>query len=239
MVDVYSDLTLREKELLKAIVELYCKTKKPVSSFDLAKHLNYSLSPATLRNDSLLLTEKGYLKKIHSFSGRVPTDKGLRFYLFSCLKENRRWKSLERKIIDETEEFLSRFQRIKSFQEIITEIISRKLKSYSFFYSYEKGEIFSKGLNFLMSEISDLEEEHLDKLGIFLDNLDEILEKMILKEEINFFIGKENPYLELEPFAMIVALNKKRKDIFGVLSHKRNLYFKNIVILKAIKNFID
>jgi len=239
MVDVYSDLTLREKELLKAIVELYCKTKKPVSSFDLAKHLNYSLSPATLRNDSLLLTEKGYLKKIHSFSGRVPTDKGLRFYLVSSLTGDEKWKNLEKKVIQETEEIVSRFQEIKSFQEIITEIIARKLKSYSFFYSYEKKEIFSKGLNFLMSEISDLKGRHLNRLGFFLDNLDEILKKMILKEEINFFIGEENPYLKLEPLAMIVALNKKRKNALGVLAHKRNLYFKNIVILKAIKNFIN
>ena len=239
MVDFYSDLTLREKELLKAIVELYCKTKKPVSSFDLAKHLNYSLSPATLRNDSLLLTEKGYLKKIHSFSGRVPTSKGLRFYLVSSLTGDEKWKNLEKKVIQETEEIVSRFQEIKSFQEIITEIIARKLKSYSFFYSYEKKEIFSKGLNFLMSEISDLKGRHLNRLGFFLDNLDEILKKMILKEEINFFIGEENPYLKLEPLAMIVTLNKKRKNALGVLAHKRNLYFKNIVILKAIKNFIN
>jgi len=239
MVDVYSDLNLREKELLKIIVDLYCKTKKPVSSFSLAKQLKYSLSPATLRNDCFSLTEKGYLKKIHSFSGRVPTSKGLRFYLVSSLTGDEKWKNLEKKVIQETEEIVSRFQEIKSFQEIITEIIARKLKSYSFFYSYEKKEIFSKGLNFLMSEISDLKGRHLNRLGFFLDNLDEILKKMILKEEINFFIGEENPYLKLEPLAMIVALNKKRKDIFGVLSHKRNLYFKNIVILKAIKNFIN
>lgn len=234
----FSDLTSREKEVLKALIELYCKKREPISSFLLYESLNHIVSPATLRNECFSLTKKGYLKKIHSFSGRIPTDKGLKFYLFSML-EDEHLKKLEERLTYKVKEILSSCESPKNFQEALTEVISQRCQSYSFFYSYQDQEFIIKGLKFLINEINFLKEKHWEELGNFLDNLEEILKNMKIKEEMEFFIGKENPYLKLEPLAMVITFNKNRNKALGILGHKKILFFKNIAFLRVVKNFID
>ena len=72
-------LTKRQEELLKLIVENYIKTVKPVSSKALCEELN--CSSATVRNEMAALEVRGLLEKTHISSGRVPSDKGYRYYV--------------------------------------------------------------------------------------------------------------------------------------------------------------
>lgn len=75
------ELTQREKEILKEIVTHYLACSEPISSRYLSKIGKFSLSPATIRNVMLDLEEKGYLYQPHISSGRIPTDKGFKFYI--------------------------------------------------------------------------------------------------------------------------------------------------------------
>ncbi len=242
MEEKFDDLSFRERDILKEIIDLYCQQKTPISSLYLAKKLNYRFSPATIRNDFLSLTNKGYLKKIHSFSGRVPTNQGLRFYINYILREKILEKE-EKVFSQQIERILFSFLKIRNrenqLEEKLSEIIAQRCQGYSFFYSLKDEEIIARGFRFLIREIEDLKTEHLLELGKFLDNLENILRNLKLKEEINFFIGEENPYLKLEPLAMVVALNKKKNKMLGLLGHKKILYFKNLAILRAGKRFFD
>ena len=74
----------RQKELLKLIVEDYIKTARPVSSKSLCEILN--CSSATIRNEMSYLEEIGYLEKTHTSSGRVPSEKGYRYYVDNIMK---------------------------------------------------------------------------------------------------------------------------------------------------------
>jgi heat-inducible transcriptional repressor len=78
---------LREKDrvILKAIVELYLKVGKPVSSGLLFQKKVIADSSATIRNIMAKLEEMGWLSQPHASAGRIPTDKGLRFYVSSLL----------------------------------------------------------------------------------------------------------------------------------------------------------
>lgn len=69
----------RKKELLKEIVENYVKTVKPVGSKSLCKKLK--CSSATIRNEMAILESMGYIEKNHISSGRVPSEKGYKFYV--------------------------------------------------------------------------------------------------------------------------------------------------------------
>ncbi len=69
----------RKKELLKEIVENYVKTVKPVGSNSLCKKLK--CSSATIRNEMALLENMGYIEKNHISSGRIPSEKGYRYYV--------------------------------------------------------------------------------------------------------------------------------------------------------------
>lgn len=69
----------RQKELLKLIVEDYIKTVKPVSSKSLCDILN--CSSATIRSEMSILEDEGLLEKTHISSGRIPSEKGYRYYV--------------------------------------------------------------------------------------------------------------------------------------------------------------
>ncbi|HVZ58774.1 MAG TPA: hypothetical protein VG935_03430 [Patescibacteria group bacterium] len=81
------NLTQRQIEILRAIIEEYIETAEPVGSETLEKKYNLSASPATIRNEMVRLSESGYLKKPHSSAGRVPTPMGMKFYVTQLMKE--------------------------------------------------------------------------------------------------------------------------------------------------------
>lgn len=74
----------REKEILKVIVEEYIKTAKPISSSEICKIVK--CSSATIRNEMVYLSDLGYLEKNHFASGRVPSEKGYKYYVDNLMK---------------------------------------------------------------------------------------------------------------------------------------------------------
>ena len=77
-------LNNRQEELLKLIVESYIKTARPVGSHALCDALN--VSSATIRNEMSLLEDEGLLEKTHTSSGRIPSEKGYRYYVDKIMK---------------------------------------------------------------------------------------------------------------------------------------------------------
>lgn len=77
------DKTISEREqiILQAIVRSYITTAEPVGSRAIVKRFELDLSPATVRNVMADLEEAGYLQQLHTSSGRVPTDRGYRYYV--------------------------------------------------------------------------------------------------------------------------------------------------------------
>ncbi len=74
----------RQKNILKSIVEEYIKTAHPVGSKSLCK--KFKVSSATIRNDMGILEDLGYLEKQHISSGRIPSEKGYRYYVDNLME---------------------------------------------------------------------------------------------------------------------------------------------------------
>lgn len=87
LVLIMHNLTQRQVEILKSIIEEYIETAQPVGSETIEKKRNISASPATIRNEMVKLSEYGYLKKLHSSAGRLPTAQGIKFYVRELMKE--------------------------------------------------------------------------------------------------------------------------------------------------------
>jgi heat-inducible transcriptional repressor len=77
-------LNPRQNNILKMIVEDYIKTARPVGSKSICDTLD--LSSATIRNEMAFLEEEGLLEKTHTSSGRVPSEKGYRYYVDNLMK---------------------------------------------------------------------------------------------------------------------------------------------------------
>ncbi len=81
-----TDLTERQLQILKTIVEEYIETAEPVGSDTLDKKFNLGVSPATIRNEMQKLTNAGFLKQPHTSSGRTPTSGALKLYVDKLMK---------------------------------------------------------------------------------------------------------------------------------------------------------
>lgn len=76
----------RKKEILAAIVNVHVATGQPVGSMSLAQQSSERLSSATIRNICAELEDEGYLTHPHTSAGRMPTDKGYRFYVDNVIR---------------------------------------------------------------------------------------------------------------------------------------------------------
>ncbi|HAU98707.1 MAG: Heat-inducible transcription repressor hrcA [Microgenomates group bacterium GW2011_GWF2_45_18] len=75
------DLTSRQIQILKAVIEEYLKTAEPIGSDTIDRKFNLGVSPATIRSELAYLGDQGYLKQPHSSAGRVPTPMALKLYV--------------------------------------------------------------------------------------------------------------------------------------------------------------
>lgn len=83
---VHEELNEREKLILRSIVQQFILTAAPVGSRYIAKKYEVGFSPATIRNVMADLEESGYINHPHTSAGRVPTDKGYRYYVDSLME---------------------------------------------------------------------------------------------------------------------------------------------------------
>ncbi len=119
----------RKSNILESLTSLYIDTARPVSSSLIKDEFNFSVSSATIRNILVELEEFGYIEQPHTSSGRVPTDKGYRFYIDSLMKRrslrDEEKKELKlaclssarktRDIIDKTSEILAQISNEAAF----------------------------------------------------------------------------------------------------------------------------
>src|ERR1043165_1398647 len=94
------ELDSRAREVLREIVMQHVSTGEAISSRSLAKCGRFQLSPASLRNVMADLEDAGYLAQPHTSAGRVPTDRGYRFFI-DHLMRSRSLTQHEREAIDE------------------------------------------------------------------------------------------------------------------------------------------
>ena len=84
-----TDFEQRKNKILELIIEAYVSTASPVGSEFVSKKLRSSLSSATIRNIMVELEDAGFLEQPHTSAGRVPTDRGYRFYVDSVMDMRR------------------------------------------------------------------------------------------------------------------------------------------------------
>lgn len=97
----------RKKQILQAIVDTYIRSAEPVGSRALSRNYNLGISAATIRNEMADLEESGYLAQPHTSSGRIPSNKGYRYYV-DCLMSKEQINSSQAELIKSEYEELRR-----------------------------------------------------------------------------------------------------------------------------------
>ena len=98
------DLDERKVKILDAIIRNYLATGEPVGSRTISKFTDLNLSSATIRNEMSDLEELGYILQPHTSAGRIPSDKGYRFYVDHLMQEkDREVAEMKEFVIEKTE----------------------------------------------------------------------------------------------------------------------------------------
>jgi heat-inducible transcriptional repressor len=234
------NLTQRQVEILRSIIEEYITSAGPVGSETLEKKYNMTASPATIRNEMVRLTQMGYLQKPHSSAGRVPTPKGMKFYVDELMKEKElstvEEVSLKEQVWDDRE------QETKCLREV-ARMLAQKTGSVAIATS-ENGEIIAAGYaNILkMPEFYDM--RTTEALLSILEEEDYIRSLFVGEDEsdIHVLLGDQlGPRLQ-GPYGFVYAnftTSLQHKGEIGVIGPARQNYAQVVPMVRYVSQLIN
>ncbi len=112
------ELDDRKVTILKAIIKTYLETGEPVGSRTISKFTDLKLSSATIRNEMSDLEEMGYIQQPHTSAGRIPSDKGYRFYVDQIMQEK------EQEVTEVKELMIQRVDRIELILKKLAQLLA-------------------------------------------------------------------------------------------------------------------
>lgn len=233
-------LTDRQNKILKVIIEEYIETAEPVGSETLDKKYSLGISPATIRNEMVRLTEQGYLRQPHTSSGRVPTSAGFKFYIENLM---------EKKDLTVAEEVAAkeavwdhRFELDHLLREM-TRTLANRTRTLAV-ATTDEGDLYSAGY----ANILDLPEFYdIDVTRSVLSLLDEesllqsIFDKVFGEDQIHILFGEEIEREFLQPCSLVFTHFEIKPQIhgaIGVIGPSRLNYPRVIPMIEYFGNLI-
>lgn len=216
------DITDRQQQLLKVIIELYVKTGEPAASDVIEKTYDLGISPATIRNEMVKLTDLGYLRQPHVSAGRVPTPQGFRLYINQLMKEK------ELPVVDEVmirQQMLDTRTEFDRMLQTATRALARKCGTLALVVN-DDDVYYSGAANILdLPEFFDIDVARF-VLSLFDEYsvLQQIINKASGEDPLHIIFGEETGFASLAPtsFAFLnFESGGKRPGVIGVIGPDR------------------
>ncbi|MCM8799487.1 MAG: hypothetical protein NC900_01985 [Candidatus Omnitrophica bacterium] len=230
----------RKKSILSATINKYIKEAVPVSSEDMAKE--FSLSSATIRNVFKELEGEGFLTHPYTSGGRIPTDKGYRYYVDFLLSEAELLDEEKQRIL---QEYKKKIDRLEELLEKTSEVIS-EITHYTSLVSFVEWQdrFLYKGLSFILEQPEFKEIERVYHLIHILEEKQRLLEILNrnFKEKIKIYIGEELGCNEMKHCALVVSnycVKKEPKGRIAILGPKRMQYHHIIPTLNYTSDLLS
>jgi heat-inducible transcriptional repressor len=232
----------RLQQLLRAIVEEYIRTAKPVGSKALADAYGFEFSPATIRNDMAVLEEDGYIVQPHTSAGRVPTEQGYQYYIRHFLTgEQPRHLNRRQK---ESLELAAAKQQRRDNHDLFRQLAKTmaQLTNEAVIVSAPDADYYYTGISHILAKPDFAETQTLVSVGEVFDRLDELMQAVnsAMTEQLQVMIGHDNPISQ--QCALIVAQydgEGNQRGMIGILGPMRMDYAKNIAILQYAESLIE
>lgn len=235
------DLTPRQIQILKAVIEEYIDSAEPVGSDVLEKKHNVGVSPATIRNEMVALTQKGFLRQPHTSSGRVPSPKALKLYVHQLMDEKK---------LSVAEEVAAKEQVMHSKDDINSRMheVMRALASQTHSLAVaatNEGDIWHAGY----ANILDIPEFYnIDVTSRVLSLLDEVgqlqelfFERVAWDEPIEVVFGEEIGWPHFEPVGVVACQCPTSRGLttIGVIGPIRFNYQSVIPIVRYFGQLVS
>ncbi|HLD27743.1 MAG TPA: hypothetical protein VJB39_02750 [Patescibacteria group bacterium] len=220
----------RKKALLSQIIIEYIKSATPVGSKLLENKSSLGVSSATIRNEMAELEKEGYIIQPHTSAGRVPTEKGYKFFLANYVKEGKisskeeqslRQSITQSQIAEETVKALA-----KRLVELSNNAVVAAFSPHNFYYT---------GLSSLFNQPEFKNFNLIQDISQIIDQLDNIVGGIFDDiDKTTVFIGSANPFGDGCSVILGRWKYKKISGLMGILGPMRMDYEKNLGLINFI-----
>lgn len=217
-------MTDRQIAILSAIIEQYAEVAAPVGSVMLAKL--FGVSSATIRAEMARLEEMGLIAQPHTSAGRIPTDKGYRFYV-NALTEADAYTPAQLDRSARAIEARVHTHKDRADRAIRSAVDSLVDLTQNLGLATIGDELYFSGIGNLFSQPEFMQGNHVQAVARLLDNLEPWLREAAPNEPLNVFIGSENPIGKSSGATLIISRFRSPysdKSYIGVLGPTRQSY---------------
>ena len=215
-------MTERQKQILSAIIEQYAEVAVPVGSSLLAKV--FGVSSATIRAEMAELERLGFIAQPHTSAGRVPTDKGYRFYV------NNISEAVPTNVESRHERALTaRVQHAGLPERTIRNAVDTLVElTHNLGLATIGNQLYISGLSNLFGQPEFMSStQQVQQVASLLDNLEPWLREAAPNEPLSVFIGAENPIGRSAGVSLIISRFRSPfsdRSYIGVLGPTRQSY---------------
>lgn len=230
----------RHAHLLKGFVDEYIATGKPVGSERLIDALDVSVSSATIRNMLRSLEDEGYIMQPHTSAGRIPTDKGYRYYIDQLSFKEPSEKRV-RALTDTYREYQEEYARpARAAAKMLAEMAHTMAIGG---WMHDK-DIQGAGISQVFEEDEGQAQEAAREISLLFDNIERYAHKFAdtASNAVTVYIGSENPIFETEHTSIIVKtmrLPTGETALLLLAGPKRMPYKRNVALLNALSSIIE
>lgn len=216
-------MTERQAKILAAIIEQYAEVAVPVGSVTLAKL--FGVSSATIRSEMARLEEAGLIQQPHTSAGRIPTDKGYRFYVNQITDANTAPLQLDRGVRAIEARVSTHGDRAdRAIRSAVDSLVDL---THNLGLATIGDELYLAGMGNLFSQPEFLRGTNVQGVARLLDNLEPWLREAAPNEPLNVYIGSENPIGKTSGASLIVSRFRSPysdRSYIGVLGPTRQSY---------------
>ncbi|MBW1679292.1 MAG: heat-inducible transcription repressor HrcA [Deltaproteobacteria bacterium] len=217
-------LSSRERKIFQSVIQEYILTAEPVSSRRISKKYNLNLSPASIRNVMGDLEEIGFFYQPHTSAGRIPTDKGFRFYVDIILK-NRELSLLKKEAI--RGKYQKTSLEVSTLMKETSKILSEFSNSTGIVMAPKFIDTVFRRIEFVLLKRGQILTIFVSQSGLLQNKIIEIDEENISQDDLDKF----SRYLNEILFGL--NLREVRHKILEEMKKERNIY--NKLLSRALK----
>jgi heat-inducible transcriptional repressor len=232
----------RQELILGSVVEEYVDSAVPVSSSLLAGKYGFNLSPATIRAEMMELESENYLYQPHTSAGRIPTDKGFRYFVDVLMEERELSKKEKRSLRVEILKLRAQNEMLARTAAKLLSNMSGSLAVSGFINS---DNFYKYGVQKLLSQPEFSNSDSVCKIAEVIDYLDESVSKLSKElkseSEVEIYIGKENPINGADECGMVVSkynLRNGKEGLLVIVGPKRMKYSRNVSLIDYLKKLL-
>lgn len=216
-------LTDRQIKILCAVVEQYAEVASPVGSLMLAKI--FHVSSATIRAEMAKLEELGFIEQPHTSAGRVPTDKGYRYYVNQLTQQTEAEDLAPSRALQAINTRIAQAglpeQAIRSAVDALVQL------THNLGIATIGHQLYMSGLSNLFAQPEFMHGNSIQEVARLLDNLEPWLREAAPNEPLSVYIGRENPIGKASGCTLIISKFRSPysdNSYVGVLGPTRQSY---------------